>query len=186
MRPTGPALAAAISISCAGGVPGNEPARSQVASTPTDPTTPPTANAAKTPDMLTFVDLLLPSELGLVVVDDTRDQVPSPIPEAAPSVEYFRSYRDGGEPHLFLFTWDGFPTRDRGPMQAVESWTLAIDTSEAKVSRTSLFFGQAQEVLVAHFEGPAPAKRRYMIYTKRPDRGAFEALLRGIRFAPTT
>ena len=93
---------------------------------------------------------------------------------------------DGGEPHLFLFTWDGFPTRDRGPMQAVESWTLAIDTSEAKVSRTSLFFGQAQEVLVAHFEGPAPAKRRYMIYTKRPDRGAFEALLRGIRFAPTT
>lgn len=172
-------------MSCAGGVANEEtPPKAGAAAASGEPSKPSTGSAVKTPDMLRFVDLILPATPGLVVGDDTRESVASPIPGAAPSVEHFRSYGDGGAPFLFLFTWDGFPTRDRGPMKAVESWTIMVDSSEANVSRTSLFFGQAQEVLVAHFEGPAPARRRYMMYTKRLDRGAFEALLQGIRFAP--
>lgn len=186
MTRVGPALVGAILLSCSGDPPGkvSSPASPPDASAPAGPTAAADASAAMTADKRTFVDLVLDLPPGLVLGADTREEVPSRIPSAPPSAEYFRSYGDGGEPHLFFFTWDGFPTRDRGPMQAVESWKLAIDSAEADISRTSHFFGQAQEVLVAHFEGPPPAKRRYMIYTTRLDRAAFEALLRSIAFSP--
>lgn len=134
--------------------------------------------------MNSFVELVLNLPSGLVVSADTREEEPALIPGAPPTVAYFRSYAEGGPPHLFFFAWDGVPTRDRGPMKAVESWTVAVDSVEANVSRTSHFFGTAQEVLVAHFEGPPPARRRYMIYTTRRDRGGFEAVLKGLRFSP--
>lgn len=137
-----------------------------------------------TADTRTFVDLVLKLPPGLALGADTREEVPSPIPGAPPAAEYFRSYGDAGEPNLFFFAWDGTPTRDRGPMKAVESWKVQVDSAAVDVSRTSHFFGQAKEVLVAHFEGPPPARRRYMIYTTRLDRAAFEALLTGSRFSP--
>ena len=175
----------ALLVSCGPTAP-KPPTASSAATTPTEPAA--TKTTTMTPEQPTsaptFVDLALTLAPGVVPVADTRESDPSPIPGAAPSVEYFRSYGDGGEPFLFLFTWDGMPSRDRGPMQAAESWKLSVAGLEVQVSRTSVFFGQGQEVLVAHFEGPAPAKRRYMIYTKRVDRPAFEAFLQGIRAAP--
>lgn len=68
------------------------------------------------------------------------------------------------------------------PGYALRDDKLRIGEIEANVSRTGFFFGVKQEVLAAHFEGPPPAKRRYMIYTKRPGKDDFNALLQGLRF----
>ncbi|MCL2777970.1 MAG: hypothetical protein FWD73_08195 [Polyangiaceae bacterium] len=134
-------------------------------------------------DKGTFVDLVLNLPSGFTLDDDTRDEELSNF--GTRSVEHFRSYNDAGGQRLLFFAWDGMPLHDRGPMVAAEKWKVRIDSVEANVSRTSLFFGRKQEVLVAHFKGPSPARRQYMIYTTRVDKAAFDALLAGIRFSPT-
>lgn len=130
----------------------------------------------------TFLDLVLTLPPGYTLRDAKREEQASPIPGAQPTIEYFRSYTSPDSHDIYFFGWDGFPVRDRGPMSVVESWKVRIGEIEANVSRTGFFFGVKQEVLAAHFEGPPPAKHRYMIYTKRPDKDAFNALLQGLRF----
>jgi hypothetical protein len=143
-------------------------------------------SASMTSDKNTFVELVLTLPPGFTLGDDTRTDVPSPIPGQAAAAEYFRSYTGPRGRGLYFFAWDGHPTRDRGPMMAVETWKAPVGSQEASVSRTSHFFGQEQEVLAAHFEGPPPARRRYMIYTKPADRAMFDALLSAIRFSPAS
>ncbi|WP_437717112.1 hypothetical protein WMF45_12285 [Sorangium sp. So ce448] len=131
----------------------------------------------------TFVDLVLTLPTGFTLQADTREEVSSLIP-GSPAVEHFWSYQDASGQGLYFFAWEGTPTRDRGPMKAVETWKVQVGSADATVSRTSHFFGHEKEVLVAHFEGPPPARRRYMIYTPRLDRAAFDTLLAAIRFSP--
>lgn len=195
------AVSASLLVSCAASVGGDERPAADAGKTamkespvdagkPADPAAkpaepPPTQPRTEEPAVpeatSTFVDLRIPLAPGMVQVADDRREDPSPIPGGAPSVEYFRSFGDGGDPFLFVFTWDGFPARDRGPMKAITSWKLAGAEVEFTVTHASMFFGRAQEVLVAHF--PGLDGQRYMIYTTRVDRPAFEALLRGIHVA---
>lgn len=114
--------------------------------------------------------------------DERSDKTPSLIPGGAPTTESFRSYQNATGDGLYLFHWDGMPTRDRGPMAAAESWEARIDGVTARVTLTSMFFGRQQKVLVAHFGAPSEAEHRYLIYTTLTDKAAFGALLSSIRF----
>jgi hypothetical protein len=119
-------------------------------------------------------------------VDDTSEDTPALIPGAPPTREYFRSYTSPEGQGLYLFHWEGFPTRDRGPMVAEQEWQVLIDGQEGHVSLTTTFFHIKQRVLTAHFA--APNGDRYLIYQKTkdpqqaPDRNCFLAMLGTIRF----
>jgi hypothetical protein len=119
---------------------------------------------------------------GYTLKSSTEEKVPLPIPGAPPTVEHFRRFEDGAGHGLHFFAWDGTPVRDRGPMVAAERWDATVGGEQATVSLTSTFFGRQQQVLVAHFAGPAPRRNRYMIYTTLVDRPAFTALLASARF----
>lgn len=133
----------------------------------------------------TFLDLSLTLPARFVLKEENTQQAKSPIPDNAPTTEYFRSYQDDRGQGLYFFCWDGPPLFERGPMDAAEQWTTLIGGEKATVSLTSLFFGKPQRVLVAHFVGPAPKKYRYMIYTNLVDKAAFAAILASGRFAST-
>jgi hypothetical protein len=146
------------------------------------PATPPAGGSVKTDKARQFAGISFQLPPGFDKKDETKDSIPSPIPSAPPTTETFRSYANREKHGIYFFHWDGIPMRDRGPMQAAESWEATVDGVKAKVSLTTHFFGHAKQVLVAHFTGPAPAEHRYMIYTTVLDKAAFAALLASIRF----
>jgi hypothetical protein len=118
-------------------------------------------------------------------VDDTSEDIPSPIPGAPPTHEHFRSYASPDGQGLYFFHWESYPTRDRGPMVAEQEWHVLIGSQEGIVSLTTTFFDMEQRVLTAHFA--APNGNRYLIYQKTkdphqaPEREGFLALLGTIR-----
>ncbi|WP_437298596.1 hypothetical protein [Sorangium sp. So ce426] len=177
MRPWVQGLASALALSCSSGT------STEHAAPPPTAASAPGTSPTMTSSTSTFVDLVLTLPTGLTLQADTREEVSSLIP-GSPAVEHFRSYQDASGQGLYFFAWEGAPTRDRGPMKAVETWKVQVGSADATVSRTSHFFGHEREVLVAHVEGPPPARRRYMIYTTRLDRAVFDALLAAIRFSP--
>jgi hypothetical protein len=132
----------------------------------------------------TFEGLIFVMLPGFTLKEDRKEEVPSRIPEGTPSVERFQSHVDAAGHGVYLFAWDDIPQRDRGPMKAEESWTAQVGTEIAQISLASFFFGQPKQVLVAHFQGPAPKKRPYMVYTTLIDRNAFASLLASMRFEP--
>jgi hypothetical protein len=119
-------------------------------------------------------------------VDDTSEDTPSPIPGAPPTREHFRSYSSSDGQGSYFFHWESYPTRDRGPMVAEQEWQVLIDGQKGHISLTTIFFGDKQRVLTAHFA--APNGDRYLIYQKTkdphqaPEREGFLALLGTIRF----
>ena len=119
---------------------------------------------------------------GYTLKSSTEEKVAGPIPGAPPTVEHFRRFEDGAGHGLHFFAWEGTPVRDRGPMAVAEKWDATVGGEKATVSLTSTFFGRQQQVLVAHFAGPAPRSNRYMIYTTQVDKPAFTALLASVRF----
>jgi hypothetical protein len=64
------------------------------------------------------------------LVDDTSEDTPSPIPGAPPTREHFRSYTSPDGQGLYLFHWERYPTRDRGPMIAEQEWPVLIDFAQ--------------------------------------------------------
>jgi hypothetical protein len=120
------------------------------------------------------------------LVDDTSEDTPPLIPGAPPTREHFRSYTSPDGQGLYLFHWEGSPTRDRGAMVAEQQWQVLIDGQEGLVSLTTTFFDIKQRVLTAHFA--APNGDRHLIYQKTkdpqqaPDRESFLAVLGTIRF----
>ena len=131
-----------------------------------------------------FAQLTFTPPAGFTRQDDTTEKRASPIPGAPPSTEHFRSYTGPAGQGLYLFHWDGFPGPDRGPMVVEDKWSATVGGEPATISRTSVFFGTKRQVLVAHFQGPAPRREQYMIYTTSLDRPAFTALLAGARWRP--
>jgi hypothetical protein len=119
-------------------------------------------------------------------VADTSENTPSPIPGAPPTREHFLSYHSSDGQGIYFFHWEGYPTRDYGPMVAEQQWEVPIDGQKAHISLTAIFFGDKQRVLTAHFA--APNGDRYLIYQKTkdpqqaPDRESFLAILGTIRF----
>ncbi|MBI5478272.1 MAG: hypothetical protein HY906_05410 [Deltaproteobacteria bacterium] len=147
------------------------------------PPAPPAGGAPMTaPSDQTFAELSFTLPAGFTRKDSTEEEVASPIPGAPPTVEHFRSYVDAAGRGIYFFHWDGIPVRDRGPMVVAEKWEATVGGEKATVSLTSTFFGREQRVLVAHFAGPAPKGKRYMIYTTFVDKAAFGALLASVRF----
>jgi len=130
-----------------------------------------------------FEQLTFSPPSGFARRDDKIEKRGSPIPGET-STEHFRSYAGPTGQGIYLFHWDGFPGPDRGPMVAVETWPATVGGEAATISRTSMFFGTKQEVLVAHFKGPAPRRQQYLIYAKGLDRPAFAALIAGARWRP--
>jgi hypothetical protein len=118
------------------------------------------------------VPLTIPE--GFEVLDGRTEEIRGPIPEQPPTTEHSARLKRG-EAEVFLFHWVGFPFRDYGPMAPQESWTATVAGQQAKITRTRVFMGQEQEVLVAHFD--LPSDHHFMIYTKTLDRPAFEAFL---------
>lgn len=139
----------------------------------------PKADPASAAPFVTFDELSYPAPAGLTLKYDTSEDIPSRIPDASPDKEQFRSYVDAAGHELNLFSFRGLG-HERGPMKAEESWELTVGGRDARLSRTSMFFGTKQELLTAHFDGPSGAN--YLVYTNRLDRPAFEAFLRTLSF----
>jgi hypothetical protein len=134
----------------------------------------------------TFAGIRLTVPEGYVEQADTVEQLPSLlVPHFPPTHEWFRRYVHAAGHHLTLFCWDGLP-RDRGPRVAESRWEMTVDHRTVQVSLATPFFRVKQRVLVAHFEGPRPASRRYLVYTDVEDTAAFERLLASVRFVPPT
>jgi len=130
--------------------------------------------------LTTFDELSYPPPAGYALKDDTTERIPSLIPGTEPAVERYRSYVGSAGHRLHLFSFRGLSSRDRGPMKAEESWNLPVDGREARISRVSMFFGAAQNLLTAHFDGPSGA--HYLVYTDQLDRARFEAFLATLKF----
>jgi hypothetical protein len=115
------------------------------------------------------------------LADDTSEDTPSPIPDAPPTREHFRSYTSPVGQGLYLFHWGSCPTRDHGPIVAEQEWQVLIDGQKGLVSLTTTFCGSRQRVLTAYFA--APNGDRYLIYQKTkdprqaPEREGFLAML---------
>jgi hypothetical protein len=131
----------------------------------------------------TFLGFTFTLPPGFTFKEENSQTAKSPIPDNAPTTEYFRSYQDSAGHGLYLFCWDGPPLFERGPMVAEEQWVLTIGSEKATASLTSMFFGTKQRVLTAHFRGPAPLKYRYLIYTNSLDKNVFNTLLTSGHFA---
>lgn len=129
-----------------------------------------------------FQELSIKIPASFVMKDNTQEKIASPIPGAAPGVESFRSYVDSAGNAIYLFCWDGTNGRDRGPMAVDKQWETTIGSEPVKVSLTNMFFGAKKRVLTAHFSGPAPKEKRYLIYTTLVDEAMFNALLQSARF----
>lgn len=130
----------------------------------------------------TFHGLSFKLPASFLKKDDTHEKISSPIPGAAPGIEYFRSYADSAGNGIYLFCWDGTNGRDRGPMAVDKQWETTIGSEPVRVSLTNTFFGAKKRVLAAHFAGPAPKQNRYLIYTTLVDETMFNALLLSARF----
>jgi hypothetical protein len=132
------------------------------------------------------ISLVLPRQFAMV--DESREELSSPIPDAKPTVEYFRSYRDPNGQSLYLFYWEGTPSRDRGPMESEQEWDIMVDTVPAKLCLTRVFFGRQQKVLVTHFQDPFRNGNPCLIYFASgdpeiaPARKAFMDILENVRF----
>lgn len=85
------------------------------------------------------------------------------------------------EGDLYGFCFRPYPARDRGPMVAVESWKVEVAGTTAELSRTSMFFGVEQEVLVAHWK---TEEAQWMFYSPNLSRGSFEEILSRCAFSP--
>jgi hypothetical protein len=119
----------------------------------------------------------------------------SPPQFAPPSaIEDVWNWEGTGERELRLTVWKPRAPYPGGPMQAAETWTEHIAGEEVSVTRTSLFFGLSQEVLVLHLNLVEP-RAQVLFYASHLVRAEFSAILSSIeltgnsiepRFSPPT
>lgn len=124
--------------------------------------------------------LELPFSIGTeyTVTKTGRDSINSPIPGAKPTTQItVEVTRDDKKAHIFY--WDGTPLRDLGPMEKKESWPVKFLGEDAKISRTSIFMGQQQEVLVLHCK--LDKYTPLMIYSKDMTKEEFNEMLGKMR-----
>lgn len=112
------------------------------------------------------------------VMNTTTDRVSNPIPDQKPTTQTFVEVTKE-EKKAYIFYWGGPSMRDLGPMAAKESWQHKFLGEEASVTRTKMFMGQEQEVLVLHHK---PTKdTQLMIYSKDMNKDEFHEMLDKMR-----
>lgn len=89
-----------------------------------------------------------------------------------------------GEKELYAFVWQPQSpiSRDRGPMAVAEEIKGQLLGQDITISRTSMFFGKQQEVLVAGVDTETP-KGRILIYARNVSPREFQTLLNGVELA---
>ena len=112
------------------------------------------------------------------VTNTSRESISGPIPDQKPTTQIFIEVtRDNKK--AYIFYWDGHLYRDLGPMAEKESWHFKFLGEDAKITRTTMFMGKEQEVLVVHHR--PDEKTRLMIYSKDMDKEEFQELLGKMR-----
>ena len=107
----------------------------------------------------------LPFSIGpeYTITRTSRDSIPSPIPGAEPTAQITVEIVKDAKKAL-IFCWSGPSHRDLGPMTKKASWPVKFLGNDATLTKTAMFMGQKQEVLVLHsnLDGDKPV----MIYSK--------------------
>ena len=88
-----------------------------------------------------------------------------------------------GDAELYAFLWTPNPPRDGGPMVAADTYDGVLLRTPVTITRTSQFFGSAQEVLTASTTIASP-QSQLMIYARRLSLEDFRAVLAGVAFNP--
>lgn len=112
------------------------------------------------------------------VTNTNRKSISGPIPDQKPTTQIFVEVTRNGK-KAYIFYWDGPPYRDLGPMAGKESWQFNFLGEKVNITRTTIFMGQEQEVLVLHHK---PNKdTQLMIYSKNMNREEFHEMLSKMR-----
>lgn len=113
-----------------------------------------------------------------IVTNTSKESLPGPIPDQNPTTQIFVEVTRS-EKKAYIFYWDGHPHRDLGPMVEKESWQFKFLGGDVNVTRTSMFMGQEQEVLVVHHR--PDEKTQLMIYSKDMNKDEFHEMLGKMR-----
>ena len=112
------------------------------------------------------------------VTRSSKESISSPIPDQKPTTQiHVEVTKNGKIAHIFY--WNGHPYRDLGPMVEEESWQYKFLGEEARVTRTVMFIGQEQRVLVVHLK--PDKKTQLMIYSKDMNKEEFHEMLNKMR-----
>lgn len=108
------------------------------------------------------------------VTNTRKKSIASPISEEKPTTQIFVEVTKS-EKKAYIFYWDGHTIRDLGPMAEKDSWLYKFLGEDASITRTTMFMGQEQEVLVLHHK---PDKdTQLMIYSKDMNKEEFQEML---------
>lgn len=88
-----------------------------------------------------------------------------------------------GDAELYVFLWTPVAPRDGGPMVAIETFDGTLLGNPVTITRTSQFFGSAQEVLTTATKIASPDSQ-LMIYARKLPLEDFKAVLAGVAFNP--
>lgn len=112
------------------------------------------------------------------VTNTSRESISGPIPDQKPTTQIFVEVTRNGK-KAYIFYWDGQPYRDLGPMAGKESWQFNFLGEKVNITRTTIFMGQEQEVLVLHHKPNEDTQ--LMIYSKYMNREEFHEMLSKMR-----
>ena len=113
-----------------------------------------------------------------MVTNTSKESLPGPISDQNPTTQIFVEVTRC-EKKAYIFYWDGHPHRNLGPMAEKESWQFKFLGEVGNVTRTSMFMGQEQEVLVVHLR--YDDKTQLMIYSKDMNKDEFHEMLGKMR-----
>jgi len=108
------------------------------------------------------------------VTNTSRESISGPIPDQQPTTQIFVEVTKNDK-KAYIFYWDGHPYRDFGPMAEKESWSFKFFGENANITKTTMFMGQEQEVLVLHHKPDEQAQ--LMIYSKDMNKEEFHEML---------
>ena len=108
------------------------------------------------------------------VTNTSRESISGPIPDQRPTTQFFVEVTRNGK-KAYIFYWDGHPYRDLGPMAEQETWQFKFLGEDAQITRTTMFMGKKQEVLVIHYR--PDEKTQLMIYSKDMNKDKFHDML---------
>lgn len=112
------------------------------------------------------------------VTKSSKESISSPIPDQKPTAQIHVEVTKNGKIAHILY-WNGRPYRDLGPLVEEESWQYKFLGEEARITRTVMFMGQEQRVLVVHFK--SDKKTQLMIYSKDMNKEEFHGMLNKMR-----
>ncbi len=112
------------------------------------------------------------------VANIKEESIFGPIPGKKPTTQVYMEIT-GNEKKAYLIYWDGTPSRDLGPMLEIDSWNTVFMGGETRVTKTKMFMGQEQEVLVLHYK--ISRTERLMVYSSDMNKDEFHELIGNIK-----